>query len=276
MNLQHLLKNPQELTALCTLIIAALAFLTILFTVYLEFIKPRRIRPILLPFFNEDGKYPYFRKIGFARYSQQPLNFRGEEVFLHRPGFNARIKIFNDGKSLAKGVQAKVEKIEINNNDRSNPITYYYHPTVIKWSGERSHDPVDIIPKSHFFLDLFWSINETHETVINFNYQDLQQEIEKEIIEEWVQKINPVEDVYWNVWVDTSFERGIHSKFRNEGEIIIHITINAENCDPIKIKITVDWEIEKWNQPKIRVLHKNKWVRDGPKERKYELRKMWG
>lgn len=162
------------------------------------------------------------------------------------------------GKSTAKKVQARVEKIELCHNEEKE--THFYHPTILKWSGEYGYDFVDIIPKSYFFLDVFYAINETIEEVIDFNYNDFRREIDKDTLEKIVKKINPIDDVYWNVWVDNSYDRGIPKKFYHNGLIVIHIIVNAENCSPMRLEVNINWDQDKWKNPNVKVLHKSKVV----------------
>ncbi|MFC1819773.1 hypothetical protein ACFLZG_01630 [Thermodesulfobacteriota bacterium] len=109
-------------------------------------------KPILKVCFDESGKEPYTHKISFGLLKE--INLSGQILRINIPGFNSRVLIYNDGKSTAKNVLSRVEKIELYQN-RTLEKTLYYHPTRIKWSGEpvqvQDWNPVDIPPKSHFF-----------------------------------------------------------------------------------------------------------------------------
>lgn len=57
------------------------------------------------------------------------------------------LMVENKGRSIAESVVARIEKVVDINRER----TELYHPTVLKWSGEPSWNPVDIYPYTHFF-----------------------------------------------------------------------------------------------------------------------------
>lgn len=236
-----------------TLISAVMIFLTILVALYLGDWKERLRRPKLKLCFNENKEYPYFQTLAFERFGQ-PIEFAGQTIYIFRPGFNARLKVINTGKSTAKNVQARVEKIELYKGNNKTAPTRHYHPTIVKWSGEPNWGFVDIFPKSHFFLDVFWAKNETSSEIFSFNDTRYRHRIKEELLREIIkQDINPSEEVYWNVWIDTSFERGIPIKYHFEGNIVIYFIIDAENCDPLRFEALVNWSSENWNQPTIRI-----------------------
>jgi hypothetical protein len=183
----------------------------------------------------------------------QILDFNGENIQFSFPGFNARVKIINDGETTAKKVQARIEKIELFHKEINLTETLFYHPTALKWSGEPDFDPVDIMPDSFFFLDLFYSINETSNEIMSYN-KKLCEGIDQEIIDIFIKNINPSNEIYWNVWVNNPHNRGIHHKYYFEGEIVLFIIINAENCDPIKFKAKILWNQLQWNCPEIEII----------------------
>ncbi len=246
-----------------SLISASVALFAALVALYLGDWRQRLNKPKLKISFNENKKYPYFQTLNFQAF-KLPINIDGQITDLYCPGFNARLRVDNTGKSTAKNVQAKVEKIEFYENGNKIAPTRHYHPTTVKWSGEREWKPVDIVPNSHFFLDVFYAKNETSTEIFNFNNTklkhyniNLQDELLKEIIE---QDLQPSEEVYWNVWVDNSYDRGLPSKYSIQGEIIIYFIINADNCSPIKFESIVNWSFMNWNQPQLRIRYKNKFI----------------
>ena len=98
---------------------------------------------------------PYFHKLSFGAFERKEMlngqNLQNIDCPIQKPGFNARLKVFNKGKSTAKKVQARIEKISYWENGQE--WERYYNPTSVKWSGEKEYNSVDIVPKSFFFLD---------------------------------------------------------------------------------------------------------------------------
>jgi hypothetical protein len=234
-------------------IVAIATLFTALVALYLGDFKARIRKPRLKLYFREKKEQPYFHKLSSGGY-RQPIDLIGQIIYILKPVFTARVKIYNKGKSTALRVQAKIIKIEFKESDSNSVYEKIYHPTTVKWSGERDWNPVDIVPKSHFFLDLFWSKNETSSEVINFNYKKYREEFDKDILTDIVQNdINPSDEVYWNVWVDTSYDRGIAPKHNFQGEITIYFIVNGENCDPLKFEALINWSFETWNQPEIKI-----------------------
>jgi hypothetical protein len=241
-----LLKNAPLLSALGTLFAALVAL-------YLGSWRDILRKPKLRLYFNEKKEYPYFHNLAFDAYPQI-INFIGQEIYILKPGFNARIKIYNKGKTTAKSVQARVEKIIL--KDKSSIINSerIYHPTTVKWSGEKEWNPIDIVPKSHFFLDIFWSNNEMPLEITNFNHILYREEINKNILEDIIENdISPSGEVYWNVWVESPYNRGIPSKYDFEGDISIHFILNGENCGPLRFQALVNWTFSSWNSPNIKI-----------------------
>lgn len=237
-----------------SLVLILVSSFSALLSLYLGVLKEWLRRPKLKLYFDEKKQYPYFHKLPFEKFDQ-PIDFGGQEIYLFRPGFNARVKVFNIGKSTAKNVQARIEKIVLYKENGKTSVQYY-HPTVIKWSGEPNWNSVDIISKSHFFLDLFWAKNETSEEICSFNNEIYNNVIDKNILEVITKNnIFPSEEIYWNVWVDTSFNRGIPEGYDFEGKVVVHIIIKGENCDPLKFEAIINWYFDGWNQPDIKIKH---------------------
>jgi hypothetical protein len=166
------------------------------------------------------------------------------------------VKVLNRGKLPAKNVEARVEKIELHESDRRTQI-HYYHPTTVKWSGEPDWNPVNIGPESHFFLDVFWVKNERTPEVFSFNEWRidgygifLESHHLTRILEEDIQ---PSGEIYWNVWVENPYNRGLPDRFLFEGHIIIFFVVNGENCGPVRFEAVIDWTSERWNQPDIEI-----------------------
>jgi len=238
------------------LIGAVAALFAALIALYLGDWKSRLGKPKLKLFFKEDKEYPFCHKIAFEPF-EPPLDINGQLTGISRPGFNARVKIENKGKKTARKVEAKIEKIEFfKNGERISP-TRYYHPTPVKWSGQKDWAPVDIVPNSHFFLDLFWSQNESTSEIFSFNEAKfksygilLEAENLKKIIED---AIRPTQEIYWNVWVDNSFPRGLPVRYDIQGDICLHFVVNADNCSPLRFKAIVNWTYDTWDSPNIKI-----------------------
>lgn len=246
-----------------SLISAFGALFAALIALYLGDWKNRLQRPKLQLSFKENKEYPYFHTLSFEPFGT-PIDIHGQITDIYRPGFNARVKIVNNGKTTAKNVEAKIEKIEFFKNNITISPTRFYHPTTIKWSGEKDWEPVDIVPESHFFLDLFWSKNETSSEIYSFNEArikhygiDLRSELLKEIIDKDIQ---PSQEIYWNVWVDNSYERGLPRKYDIQGDIYIYFIVNSENCAPIRFEAIVTWSFDIWNSPDIKIRMGKKFI----------------
>jgi len=258
--ISHILKI---LNKYASLISAFGALFAALIALYLGDWKNRLQRPKLQLSFNENKQYPYFHNLSFEPFGT-PIDIHGQITDIYCPGFNARVKIVNNGKTTAKNVEARVEKIEFFKNNVTISPTRFYHPTAIKWSGEKDWEPVDIVPESHFFLDLFWSKNEASSEIYSFNEArikhygiDLRSKLLKEIIDKDIQ---PSQEVYWNVWVDNSYERGLPRKYDIQGDIYIYFIVNAENCVPIKFEAIVSWSFDTWNSPDIKIRMGKKFI----------------
>ena len=251
-----------KLNQYANLIVASATFVTSLVALYLGSWRSMLRKPKLKLCFEERGAEPYFRKtLAFGHLAYIELD--SKNVPLYKPGFNARVKVFNEGKSTAKKVEVKVEKIELLNNSALQSVQHY-HPTTIKWSGEFEWNPVDIIPKSHFFLDLFYSVNETKEEIINFNYVFYRGALYKKSLNEIFErkKIVPSGQIYWNVWVAKPSERGMPGKYTHQGQVVIHLVLNAENCSALRFRAKIDWSSQTWDKPQISIIHNEKKVKE--------------
>ena len=229
-----------------------------LIALYLGDFKKRFEKPVLKLSFKSNNEYPYFQKLAFNPYL--PVRFAGNDFQISTPGINVRLKVNNYGKSTAKKVQARVDKICFKNPNTGEVFTRYYHPTVIKWSGNKNWQSVDIVPNSHFFLDIFLVKNETAQEIFWFNNKKsagygMDETILKDIIRD---RFLPSEDIFWSLWVDTSYLRGIPEKYFFDGDIIVYFTINAENANPINFEFHISWHHEKWDCPSINIISKNK------------------
>lgn len=235
---------------------AVTALFAALIALYLGDWKSRMEKPRLKINFEETKTYPFFQTIAYENFGYQ-LDINGVLAEILRPGFNARVMIENKGKRTAKRVEAKIEKIQFFNEKEEISSSRHYHPTTIKWSGEKDWSPVDIVPNSHFFLDLFWAKNETSSEIISFNesrYRINGIELDNELLKDIVtNEIQPTQEIYWNVWVDNSYDRGLPRKYNVQGEIHIYIVVNADNCSPVTFKAIVDWTYDSWNKPNIRI-----------------------
>jgi hypothetical protein len=226
-----------------------LAAFVALVALWIAQFKPRFDRPKLKAEFRKaDADYcrevpDLLRKTGNRL---AVLAIEGREYQMLRPFFNARIKIVNEGRTTARNVQARVEKIETSAGAR------YYHPTTIKWSGEFDWKPIDIVPHSYFFLDLFYSFNETLEAIdsLNCHTYEFEDGYLTCIIPE---VITPSNQIAWNVWVKDPQYRGIPPYFVDEGNINIYINISGENCRPKGLTVQVQWDKYRWNDPAITI-----------------------
>ena len=79
-------------------------------------------------------------------------------------------------------------------------------------------------------------------------------------MEEIIKDIQPSQEIYWNVWVDNSYERGLPRKYDIQGDICIYFIVNAENCAPIKFVAMVTWAFVTWNSPDIKIRMGRKFI----------------
>jgi hypothetical protein len=166
---------------------------------------------------------------------------------IRQPGFNSRIFIWNKGKTTARKVQARLVDINIYDKEKKFVKRVVYHPSIIKWSGEREYRPIDIPHKSKFFLDLFYAISETREDILRY-YSGL----EGSTLQRIMGNAEYSGDVFWNVWIDTSYPRGVPPKYTVEGHFKLNFVVYAENAKSYEFAVSVDWDKQKWNRPDIK------------------------
>ena len=213
-------------------------------------------RPRLRVHFREKHTPAYFRCLG---YDPTHIKFVNEDRSLAVPGFNARVKICNGGKTTATGVRARVEKI-VFVDAQKGPEEILYHPTAVKWSGERDCNAVDISPHSHFFLDVIWSKSERLGDVVSFNrdrYPDMPGALLQEIVEN---DMRPSGEVFWNVWADFSYDRGIPTRYDRDGEFTIYFIVDAANASPIRFEAVGHWTSGKYDSPTIRIRQGKRYI----------------
>lgn len=251
------------------LIGAAASFCAVLVALYLGSWREKLRKPKLKIYFNENKAYPYFHKLSFGSFNTN-IDLDGGKILILIPGFNLRVKIQNTGKSTAKNVQARIEKIEFKNQNNIAAPTTYYHPTKVKWSGESSWRPVDIVPQSHFFLDIFHSINLSSHEIASFTEQELinqQVEFDSGLLKDIIKKdVKPDEEIYWNVWVYRPDSRGVPARYYFQGDIVIYFTTNSDNCEPLKFEALVNWTIKTWNEPSVKIRMANAFINNDDEE----------
>ena len=205
-------------------------------------------RPKLEVLFDRQRK-EYYHKISFDPIETiiDPITQTG--YTLHQPGFNSRIAIRNKGKTTARKVYAKLIRIDLYDKEKNFVNQIFYHPSQIKWSGERDFAPIDIPSKSQVLLDLIYSINLTTEEIWRY-HAELGENTLKKILE----NARYAEEVYWNVWIDATYPRGVPIKYTMEGYFELDFIAAAENCKPFKFAVSVEWERKNWNQPDIKLI----------------------
>jgi hypothetical protein len=166
---------------------------------------------------------------------------------IRQPGFNSRVIITNKGKTTARKVEARLVDIIIYDNKKEFVKREVYHPSLIKWSGEKEYHPVDIPRESKFFLDLFYAVSETREDILRYHG-----ELGESTLQRILGDTKYSGDVFWNAWIDTSYPRGIPPKYTVEGHFELNFIVYAENCKPHKFAVSVDWDKQKWNRPDIK------------------------
>ena len=246
-----------EISLLITIVLALFPGLVAL---YLSVWRPYLWRPKLKLGFIEKPVFPYSQGLAFERY-YPPIEHHNKIVYIHRPGRNIRIKVKNTGKTTARMVTARVEKVELVKTKEKRIVTRQYHPTMLKWSGELDWNPIDIVAKSYFFMDFLWIKSETEEDILNYNKSKYSPELREDNLRTFISEyISPSGEIYWNLWVDTSYDRGIPNKYGFEGEIRVHMFLSAENCDPIQFVAYVNWGKENWTTPSIRIISNGEFI----------------
>lgn len=253
-NFWYLLNKYAPLwAAIAALVASIVAF-------YLGDWKYRIQAPKLKLYFDNNNKDIFKQKLAFERF-METLDVDGIKLPIFRPGVSAKIQVFNKGKLPARSVYGRVEKIVFFKDGKEDKTKHYY-PTTLKWSGEDDWHPVDITQNSHFFLDLFWIKNETIDELRSFNlkyYSDIKIFVDKNILFDAIKEdVKPIDDVYWNVWINTTYNRGIPRRYLFEGELDIYCTLGSENCRPIKFTVKVNWLKSKWDNPEITIHAKKK------------------
>jgi len=206
------------------------------------------MKPELTIDFRQD-RDEYFHKILFSPIEEinDPLN--NVNYVIRQPGINSRVSVWNKGKRSARKVQVRLEKIVFYDQNGKLYKEIFYHPSLVKWSGEKEYGTVDITRNSYFFLDLFYFINESRDEIIRYH-----ETVDKATIDRIIGKNGDYSgDIFWNVWVDTSYERGIPYRYDYEGTIKVIYVLSAENCEPYKFEADIEWSKIKWDEPIISV-----------------------
>ena len=197
----------------------------------------------------EKNKIEYAHKLLFDKIPprlRDPLTNRKYD--LRQPGFNSRVKVINKGRTVARNVQARIESVKCHDKLKVLKHQIYYHPSAVKWSGEKEYNKIDIAPHAgYFFLDLVYSINETHSEIFDY-HRHLGEDILTGLIGDQEDYSNKV---YWAVWVDRSYPRGIPEIYEDEGYFELNYLITAENCKPKRFTACMQWEKSAWNNPEI-------------------------
>jgi hypothetical protein len=209
-------------------------------------------KPKLVVDFAQDKK-EYFHKLLFSPLEEINDPLKSIKYVIRQPGINSRVIVYNRGKRAAKKVLVRLEKISFC-DAKNNPCEeILYHPSSVKWSGEKGYGPVDITRDSFFFFDLIYFINETRDEIVKY-YENIDKETINRIVG------NPENysgEVFWNVWIDLSYERGVPYKYYYEGKFKLTYVLSAENFEPFKFEVFVEWHKMKWSEPVIS-LHKIK------------------
>ena len=168
-------------------------------------------RPQIMPLFKESEE-EYYHKILFNPIEEISDDLAGIKYTIRQPGFNSRLAIWNKGRSTAKNIQVRLVDVNIYNKEMKFVKRKVYHPSLVKWSGERAYGSIDIPRDSKFFLDLFYSINETNKEVLKYH-----SELGESTLRKIVGDTEYSNDIYWNVWIDATYPRGVSQKNIIEG-----------------------------------------------------------
>jgi hypothetical protein len=202
-------------------------FAALLIAFALNFVVPWYKKPRLRVEF-EKGKPEYTRDLLFDEICRFDDPQYDEPFILRQPGFNSRVKIVNRGRSVARNLQARLESIKWFDKSKGIMHEISYHPSAVKWSGEKEYNKIDIAPHgSFFFLDLVYSINETYPEIRN-RYRDWDDVPWSMIVPERCSG-----DIYWAVWVDRNYSRGIPEKYGLEGDFELNYHLMADNSEPV-------------------------------------------
>jgi len=205
-------------------------------------------RPRIKPLFKEKEE-EYYHKILFNPLEEIIDPITNTKYFIRQPGFNSRVAIWNKGRSTAKKVQVRLVDINLYNKDIKFIRRKVYHPSLVKWSGEKTYGSIDIPRDSKFFLDLFYSVNETNEEVLKYH-----NELGESTLQRIIGNTEYSKDIYWNVWIDATYPRGVSTKNIVEGRLKLNFVIYGENFKPSQFKFLIDWDRKSWNKPKITLL----------------------
>lgn len=203
-------------------------------------------RPRLKIQFNQNDE-KYCRKLLFEPIYEVSDPLTETKYCFRQPGVNLRVAIWNNGKITARKAQARLLSIKFYDNEKKYIKTIDYHPSTIKWSGEDKFTPVDILPKTHFYLDLFYAVNESKAAILEYH-----KELNATVLNKLVEPIKFTNDIYWNVWIDRRYHRGVPDKYTLDGYFELSFIVAAENCSPINLKAFIEWDKKKWNQPKVK------------------------
>ncbi|WP_028314981.1 hypothetical protein [Desulfatibacillum aliphaticivorans] len=184
-------------------------------------------------------------------------DFGGQQYKIYSPVKNFRIMIENRGRSTAKNVIVRLEQIILYDVVGKEEKRIYYHPTQVKWSGELGWNSVDIVQGSHFFLDAFKIISNNRKDIIDCNANFYGKVLPIGFINTIVDNIDHIGTVtsivYWNVWVDNPFIRGIPPMYKHDGIFKIVFVMNSENANSLHFALKVDLDKDDWKNPKIEI-----------------------
>jgi hypothetical protein len=235
------------------------AIVSALIALYLGSWRDSLKKPKLAICFSEDGKDPYFRALPFNPFYEL-ITVDGTSLEIFKPMLNIRIKVENYGKSTARKVQARVEKVELYEDDSNKLQTIYYHPTKVKWSGEYGWNPVDIVAGSHFFLDVLHVLNENTDYMCEYHYELYNKQLSKKKLKAIINQVHQDNDRYWNLWIEDPPLRGLPDRYLHEGKSKVHFLVESENSKPIKFVVELEWVKNEWDNPKVKIQFNNKYI----------------
>ena len=179
----------------------------------------------IIALFKEDYKNWRYRPILYADFKKTTpwiLNILLARNGISNPIRHYRLKIINNGRKASEETEARIEKVVTNNNQ-----TIWYHPTLLKWSGEQEYGTVRIPTKSHFFLDAF-HINIGQNT--------------------------------WELWVENPGLRGLPPAYPTQGDYEIHLFITEKTTKPTKCLIKISWTGQSYLRPDVRIKWEDRWL----------------
>jgi hypothetical protein len=211
-------------------------------------LSKRLRRPIIKPDFDMNDSR-CFHKIVFDMMFRLKDPITKIEHVLKQPGYNSRAIIHNKGRTTAQNVLVRIEKIILKCGQ--DIVTYYYHPTSVKWSGEKEYNKIDIAPHSYFLLDLIGIVSETKAGLIEL-YPAIEDLIKRIKDERFSGR------TYWDVWVDKSYDRGIPNYYMEDGDYELKYIITGDNCAAVTFRVNFQWKRAEWNKPRITLLQEEK------------------